>query len=128
MSMTEKTLAYYLSLAYPVQVYPEPDGSGFTAEVIDLPGCITCADTLDELWAMVEDAKRTWLEGSLAEGLSIPEPSIPSLEEEWSGKFTVRVPRSLHRKLAEQAGREGVSLNQFVATSLTETVGLKQAA
>jgi antitoxin HicB len=128
MSMTKKTLEYYLSLAYPVRMYPEPDGSGFTAEVIDLPGCITCADTLDELWAMVEDAKRGWLELALADGDPIPEPSIPSLEEEWSGKFTVRVPRSLHRKLAEQAGREGVSLNQFVATSLAETVGLKRAA
>jgi antitoxin HicB len=128
MSMTEKTLAYYLSLAYPVRVYPEPDGSGFTAEVIDLPGCITCADTLDELWEMVEDAKRGWLELALTDGDPIPEPSTPPLEEEWSGKFTVRIPRSLHRKLAEQAGREGVSLNQFVATSLAETVGLKRAA
>jgi antitoxin HicB len=126
--LVEKELEYYMNLAYPVRIYPEPDGSGFTAEVVDLPGCITCADTLTELWEMVEDAKRTWLEGSLAEGLPIPEPSIPALEEKWSGKFTVRVPRSLHRKLAEQAQREGVSLNQFVATTLAETVGLKRAA
>jgi antitoxin HicB len=126
--MTEKDLAYYMGLPYPVRIYPEPDGSGYTAEIPDLPGCITCADTLPELWEMIEDAKRTWLEGSLAEGLPIPEPALPLADEELSGKFTVRVPRSLHRKLIEQAQREGVSLNQFINAALAETVGLKRAA
>jgi antitoxin HicB len=126
--MTDKNLDYYLNLAYPVRVYPEPDGSGYTAEVIDLPGCLTCADTLDELWEMVQDAKRGWLELALEDGDLIPEPSLPPLAEETSGKFTVRLPRSLHLKLIKQAEREGVSLNQFVATSLAETVGLKRAA
>lgn len=35
-----------------------------------------------------------------------------------SGKFVVRVPKSLHAKLARQAEVNGVSLNQFVATAL----------
>jgi predicted HicB family RNase H-like nuclease len=39
----------------------------------------------------------------------------------------VRVPRSLHRKLSEEARREGVSLNQFVTVALAETVGIRQA-
>jgi predicted HicB family RNase H-like nuclease len=37
------------------------------------------------------------------------------------------VPRSLHRKLSEEAHREGVSLNQFVTVALAETVGVRQA-
>lgn len=126
--MPDKDLAYYLSLAYPVRVYPEPDNSGYTAEIPDLPGCITCADTLPELWEMVEDAKRTWLEGSLAEGLPIPEPSLPQLELAQSGKFTVRLPRSLHHKLVERARREGVTLNHLVSVTLAESVGHKRAA
>lgn len=56
----------------------------------------------------------------------IPEPA-PPFEEQPSGKFTVRVPRSLHRKLSEEARREGVSLNQFVTVALAETVGVRQA-
>ncbi|MCA1670005.1 MAG: type II toxin-antitoxin system HicB family antitoxin, partial [Thermomicrobia bacterium] len=32
---------------------------------------------------------------------------------EYSGKFNLRLPRSLHRKLAESADQEGVSLNQY---------------
>lgn len=127
--MVEKDLNYYLSLPYSVKIYPEPDGSGYTAEIPDLPGCITCADTLPELWTMIEDAKQTWLEGSLAEGLPIPEPTLPlPSEEALSGKFTVRLPRSMHRKLVEQARREGVSLNQLVNVTLAESLGLKRAA
>lgn len=127
--MVERDLNYYLSLPYSVKIYPEPDGSGYTAEIPDLPGCITCADTLAELWPMIEDAKQTWLEGSLAEGLLIPEPTLPlATDEELSGKFTVRLPRSMHRKLVEQARREGVSLNQLVNVTLAESIGLKRAA
>ena len=121
-----RDMSYYLSLPYAVRVYREPDGSGFTAEIPDLPGCITCADTLDEVWALIEDAKRGWLELALADGDPILEPA-PPLEDQPSGKFTVRVPRSLHRKLSEEARREGVSLNQFVTVALAETVGVRQA-
>lgn len=121
-----RDMSYYLSLPYAVRVYREPDGSGFTAEIPDLPGCITCADTLDEVWALIDDAKQGWLELALADGDPIPEPA-PPLEEQPSGKFTVRVPRSLHRKLSEEARREGVSLNQFVTVALAETVGVRQS-
>lgn len=121
-----RDLSYYLTVPYAVRVYREPDGSGFTAEIPDLPGCITCADTLDEVWALIDDAKRGWLELALADGDPIPEPA-PPLEEQASGKFTVRVPRSLHRKLSEEARREGVSLNQFVTVALAETVGVRQS-
>ena len=118
-------LEHYLTVPYAVRVYREPDGSGFTAEIPDLPGCITCADTLDEVWALIDDAKRGWLELALADGDPIPEPA-PPLEDQPSGKFTVRVPRSLHRKLSEEAHREGVSLNQFVTVALAKTVGVRQ--
>ncbi len=78
----KKDLEYYMGLAYSIHIYPEPDGSGYTAQISDLPGCITCADTLPELWDMIEDAKHTWFEGSLAKGLPIPEPSATPIEVE----------------------------------------------
>jgi antitoxin HicB len=124
--MSKKDLNYYLSLPYPVRIYPEPDGSGYTAEVPDLPGCLTFADTLEALWPMIEDAKAGWLELALEDGDPIPEPSLPAADDEPSGKFTVRVPRSLHRKLTEQARQEGVSLNQFVNVALAEVIGAKR--
>lgn len=109
---SSKTLEDYLSLEYPIQVIADPDG-GYVVVFPDLPGCITEIDTLDELPAMAEDARRGWLTAAYRQGdLTIPLPSYP---EEYSGKFNVRLPRSLHRQLAESADAEGTSLNSYVA-------------
>lgn len=42
----------------------------------------------------------------------------------YSGKFTVRLPKSLHQALVERADREGVSLNLFVTNALSRTVAM----
>jgi len=120
--MTNKPLDYYLALPYKVDIYPEPDGTGYTALVPDLPGCITSADTIEDLWRMVAEAKTAWLELATEDGDHIPEPP-PVEEEEHSGKFVVRLPRSLHRELAGRAGREGTSLNQLVMMLLSDGMG-----
>jgi antitoxin HicB len=110
-----KDLDYYLRLPYRVEIYPEPDGSGYTAEFPDLPGCITCADTWDELMEMIEDAKAGWLEIALEDGDPIPDPPPP--EED---KLTIYIPRSLYRRLAERARQENINLNQFVTNALAQ--------
>ncbi len=120
--MSERNLTYYMSLPYRVVVYPEGDGSGYTAVVPELPGCMTCADTYEQLWPLLEEAKELWLEVALANGDHIPEPA-PVEVETYSGKFVVRVPRTLHRQLAERAEQEGTSLNQLVVMLLSEGMG-----
>lgn len=45
----------------------------------------------------------------------------------YSGKFTVRLPRSLHQALVERADKEGVSLNLFVTNALSRTVAMPGA-
>jgi antitoxin HicB len=120
--MSEKDLEYYMSLPYRVEIYPEPDGTGYTAVIPELPGCMTCADTLDELWDMVEEAKEGWLELSLEDGDYIPEPA-PVEVKEYSGKFVVRLPTSLHRQLAKRAEQEETSLNQLIVMLLAEGMG-----
>ena len=49
---------------------------------------------------------------------SLPEPTIDQQRREYSGKFNVRVPKSLHAHLASEAEAEGVSLNQLVVAKL----------
>lgn len=44
------------------------------------------------------------------DGVEIHEPD--SLED-YSGQFKLRIPRSLHRALAEHSQREGISMNQY---------------
>ena len=60
----------------------------------------------------------------LEDGVPVPEPRKA---EEYSGKFVVRVPRSLHRQLATVAERDGASLNTYVNTTLAQAVGVAQA-
>jgi predicted HicB family RNase H-like nuclease len=49
---------------------------------------------------------------------SLPEPAVGPQRREYSGKFNVRVPKSLHAALASEAEVEGVSLNQLVVAKL----------
>jgi len=44
---------------------------------------------------------------------------LPSSDNSYSGKLLVRMPKSLHRRLAETAEREGVSLNQYIVSLLS---------
>ena len=48
----------------------------------------------------------------------LPEPPVGPQRREYSGKFNVRVPKSLHAALASEAEAEGVSLNQLVLAKL----------
>ncbi len=117
-----RTIDEYLKLPYSIKVTYDADAEnpGWVAQVAELPGCLTQADTFEELGAMVQDAMRRWFEAALALGNPIPEPAA---DEEYSGKFVVRLPRSLHRQLAQAAEREGVSLNQLVNVALAQSVG-----
>jgi len=117
--MSEKDLEFYMSQPYKVEIIPEDDGSGFTAVVPELPGCMTAAPTLEELWPLIEDAKQVWLEVALAEEDYVPLPTESTIIE-YSGKFIVRIAKTLHKTLAERADIEGISLNQFVATVLAD--------
>src|SRR5258708_401702 len=49
---------------------------------------------------------------------SLPEPPVGAQRREYSGKFNVRLPKSLHAALVSEAEAEGVSLNQLVVAKL----------
>ena len=53
----------------------------------------------------------------LEDGVEIHEPD--SLED-YSGQFKLRIPRSLHRSLAEHSQREGISMNQYCVYLLSK--------
>jgi antitoxin HicB len=117
-----KTLDDYLNASYPYVVYPAEEG-GYVGEVEELPGCMTQAETLEELSERIENARRAWIQLAYENGMEIP---LPRLEQEYSGKFVIRLPKYLHRQLAEKAEREGVSLNQFVVTLLSSATSSYQ--
>lgn len=115
----EKNLEYYLGLSYTREMIREPSGIWF-ARIKELPNCMSQGNGPEEALKNLEEVMHGWIEGELEDGEQIPEPRE---EEEYSGKFNTRLPKSLHRKLVEAAERDGVSLNAWINTALAEAVG-----
>ena len=101
------TVDEYMRLPYRMEFIPEPDEGGYAVRFPELPGCITAGETLNEAFENAIDAKRAWIEAAQEQGIAIPKPG------EYSGQYRLRMPRSLHRSLAEHAREEGISLNQY---------------
>ena len=116
-----KNLDEYMSLPCRMEVVEDKEEGGFVVSFPDLPGCITCGETIEIAIVNAMDAKKVWLEAALEEGIEIHEPN--SLEE-YSGQFKLRIPKSLHRSLAEHSKKEGISMNQYCLYLLTKNDAL----
>jgi antitoxin HicB len=114
-----RTVEEYMGMPYTFEMWRAPEG-GWVVRVKELTGCVSQGETAEEALAMIREAMEGWLEVALRRGFDIPEPRP---EEEYSGKFVVRMPRSLHRELVATADREGVSLNQYINVALAGAVG-----
>lgn len=112
------SLEYYLTLQYPVTLYPDPEG-GYVGQIKELPGCLTQGETLEETVANINEVRELWIETAYEAGDEIP---LPSKDDNYSGKLLVRMPKSLHRRLAETAEQQGVSLNQYIVSLLSAAV------
>jgi antitoxin HicB len=110
-----------LARPYQMVVRGDPE-EGYLAEAPELPGCFTIGETPEEALARLRDAMAGWFEVMLRDGQAIPEAEP---EPRYSGRFLVRLPRTLHRELARRAEREGVSLNALVTTYLARQVGIE---
>ena len=119
-NFTEK-LQYYMSLNYPSQItkIDETDGGGFLIEVPMLKGCMSDGETVEEAYNNLEEAKKEWFTYMLENNLAIPEPA----DTVYSGRFMVRIPKTLHKIITEQSKREGLSLNQYVSNVLAYAAG-----
>jgi antitoxin HicB len=103
---------------YPKTVsYSEEDG-GYIAIAPDLPGCSAFGVSEVEALSELSRAMMAWIEAMKAAGNAIPSPSVP-VDAEFSGRLLLRLPKSLHGRLAQRAALEGVSLNQFIVTLLS---------
>ena len=88
-----KTLNEYLAMPYRMEIVEDREEGGFVVSFPELPGCITCGETLETA-------------------------------EKYSGQFKLRMPRSLHRALAEHSQQEGISMNQYCVYLLAKNDAL----
>ena len=108
----------YLDKPYNIVIKHINDESGsyYFAKVQEFDGCMSDGDTYEEAFKNIQEAMEGWIETKLENGFSVPEPID---ENQFSGKFVVRIPKSLHARLTQEAEKEGVSLNQYALYRLS---------
>jgi predicted RNase H-like HicB family nuclease len=120
-----KDLAHYEKLPYTVTIRRDDEGD-FVARVAELPGCVAHGDSQSSALENLSVVQRLWIEEALSAGNEIPEPEQdPGMP---SGKWIQRVPRRLHKQLANAAKQENVSLNQLVTSMLSESLAVRNCA
>ena len=116
-----KTIDEYMRIPYRLEIVPDIDEGGYTVSYPDLKGCLSCGSTIEQAIANAEDARREWLTAAMEDGYPIPDPTS---DEEYSGQFKLRIPKSLHRQLAMQSKKEGISMNQYCLYLLSQNNAL----
>ncbi len=110
---------------YAVSVTHDED-NGWIGQILELPGHLAVGDSMEEMYEMAEDAKLAWIATAVALNRPVPPPRIEEDVSPKSGKFMVRVAPPIHAAVAQEAERQGISLNELVTNVLTiaSTVGL----
>lgn len=98
---------------YQVVVRWSAEDDCFIASLPALDGCVTHGSSEEEALNNASEAAQLWLDSAHRLGHTIPKPT-----DQYSGRMTIRLPTSLHQRIAEEAEREGVSINQWVLTKL----------
>jgi len=112
-----------LSKAYARRLVPDETG-GYVASIQEFPGCIAEGDTADEAIKNLDEATASWVEVALSNGYEIRDPVS---FHGYSGKIALRIPRGLHKQVAELAELEDSSINQLLVTAIAQYLGSKHA-
>lgn len=104
---------------YPIEVFWNDEDECYIAIAPDLPGCSAAGDSQEEALKEIRTAMTLWLDAAKKMKRELPEPS-PPVDTAYSGKFLMRVPKTLHANLSRSAKQQGVSLNQYVLYMLAE--------
>jgi len=104
---------------YSRHVYYDPEELEYVALCSEFPHLSAFGESASEALAELDVALEAAVRVHEDEGWPVPEPAAPPpVEPLPSGRFVVRLPKSLHARLARTARREGVSLNTLVITLL----------
>lgn len=98
----------------------------FEATVREFPEIREYADTHEEAYGLAIDTIEIVYEQMLDGGVQPPAPIAHA--PAFSGRITLRIPKSLHCALAAEADEEGVSLNQQVVNMLNFAQGVSYAS
>jgi antitoxin HicB len=121
----KKTLDYYMTLRYPIEIteIPAEEGGGISAciPMLGRYSCVADGEKIQEAVDNLKEIKKDLFQDLLDRDIAIPEP-IPPKEFEFSGRFLVRMPANLHMRIAEKAEVQGESLNKYIVNALSADI------
>ena len=120
------------------------EDDGISIEFPDLPGCLPCAETMEEALKNAQEALGLHLWGLEQDNEKIPEPTpiqnikleknqvpavievfMPSFRDKLNNRF-VKKTLSLPAWLADMADKDGVNCSKVFQNALIDYLGVKQ--
>jgi predicted RNase H-like HicB family nuclease len=122
-------------MRYPIVIEPGTETTAYGVIVPDLPGCFSAGDTLDEAIANAEEAAAGWIDATLDDGGTIPEPSSletlrqrpdyagwsfgvievdPALLDDTVERVNITLPRRVLRRLDAKAEALGLTRSGYI--------------
>lgn len=103
-------------MKYPYFTYKmeTADGYVWAAESLSLNGCVGQGKNVDAAVRELEINEAVWIDAAREHGIEIPEENMQS----FSGRISLRLEPSEHRKAAIKARTEGISLNQYLCDAI----------
>lgn len=104
-------------LYYSVNVVWSPEDNQFMATIPEFPNLTAFGDTDVEAMTEAKEIAEMMIESKQKHGENIPEPKV---RKSYSGQTRLRLPKSLHESLVQEAEHENISLNQYIIYLLTQ--------
>ena len=122
--MTREELEKY---PFEIRKLSKEDGGGYLISYPDFKECISDGETIEEAIENGFDALNGLIETLKELNKTVPQPNSYKTDPNVSGKFLIRLPKSLHSSLLNQAKYYNISMNTLVVALLAEGLGRKTA-
>ena len=99
------------------------DETYYVARIAELPDVEDFGDSFEEARSLAIETIVSAHALCEKEGVSFPQPLEFKDSADASGRVTLRMPKYLHAKLAQESDKEEVSLNQYIVSSLSMSYG-----
>lgn len=98
------------------------EGGGYIAYLPELD-CYGDGDSLEEAIHDAYSVAEDLINLAIEDGKSIPKPQLFIGSDEFSGKLSLRVPKTLHKMLNQKSKQEGCSINQLIISYISFGLG-----
>ncbi len=102
---------------YSVNLFLDDDGE-WLAHFVEMPNISAFGESPETALKELETAWNVTKESYVKNGESVP---LAPSKRQYSGQFNVRIDKRIHRNLAIEAARAGISLNALVAQKLAQS-------